>query len=42
VVAAHGVAVSQSYVIAGVLAFAFVFFVTAKGELPKYLKVLGL
>jgi hypothetical protein len=34
--------VSQSYFIAGALAFAFFFFVTTKGELPQYLKVIGL
>ena len=33
---------SQSTVIAGALIFAFVIFITMRGELPKYLAVLGL
>lgn len=33
---------SQSTVFFGVLLVAFVIFVNAKGELPKYLDVLGL
>lgn len=33
---------SQSYVIAGVLFFAFFFFVTVKGDLPRYIYAVGL
>ena len=31
-----------SYVLAGMLAFAWFFYVTSKGELPAYLEVIGL
>lgn len=31
-----------SYVLAGTLAFAWVFYITSKGELPAYLEVIGL
>jgi len=33
---------SQSTVLFGVLIFAFIVFVTVRGELPAYLSVLGL
>jgi hypothetical protein len=33
---------SQSTVIAGVLIFAFVIFITVKGQLPAYLAVMGI
>lgn len=33
---------SQSTIIAGVILFAFVVFITMRGELPKYLAVIGL
>lgn len=33
---------SQSTIIAGVILFAFIVYITMKGELPKYLAVLGL
>lgn len=33
---------SQSTVIFGVLIFAFVLFITVRGELPAYMSVLGL
>jgi hypothetical protein len=34
--------VPWSYLLAGVLAFTFFFFITSRGELPKYLGVIGL
>lgn len=33
---------SQSTIIAGVILFAFLIFITTRGELPKYLAVIGL
>ena len=33
---------SQSTIIAGVLLFAFIVFITMKGQLPQYLNVIGL
>lgn len=38
--ASNGVA--WSYILAGVLAFTFFFFITSRGELPKYLALVGL
>jgi hypothetical protein len=34
--------VSQSNIIAGAVFLAFVVFVTVRGEMPKYLKALGI
>lgn len=33
---------SQTSIIAGVLVLGFIVFITTKGELPKYLAVLGI
>lgn len=33
---------SQTTIIAGVILFAFIIFITTRGELPKYFAVIGL